>query len=55
MASSSFSSLLPPKFTGENYTQWTIMMKAYLRAYDLWEATEKGTEPPPLPKNPSLA
>ncbi|XP_022883226.1 uncharacterized protein LOC111399980 [Olea europaea var. sylvestris] len=30
-------------------------MKAYLKAYDLWEIAETGMEPPPLRVNPTIA
>ncbi|XP_012080780.1 uncharacterized protein LOC105640964 [Jatropha curcas] len=30
-------------------------MKAYTKAYDLWEVVEMGRDPPPLPNNPTLA
>uniref|UniRef100_A0A2P2MWP9 Uncharacterized protein LOC102664977 n=1 Tax=Rhizophora mucronata TaxID=61149 RepID=A0A2P2MWP9_RHIMU len=55
MALTNFSPPPPSKFTGENYTQWTVMMKAYLRAFDLWEVTEKGFESFSLPTNPTVA
>lgn len=55
MASSSFSTPLPSMFTGENYDFEAAKMKAYLKAYDLWEITESGTEPPPLRANPTIA
>ncbi|GAV57492.1 DUF4219 domain-containing protein [Cephalotus follicularis] len=47
MASSSHAYLpAPPVFRGENYEFWSVKMKAFLRAYDLWEIVEKGYEPP---------
>ncbi|XP_022848701.1 uncharacterized protein LOC111371002 [Olea europaea var. sylvestris] len=55
MASSGFSAPLPSVFTGENYDFWAAKMKAYLRAYDLWEITETGIEPLPLRANPTIA
>ena len=55
MASSSFSASTPPAFNSENYPIWAVKMKAYLRAFDLWEVTENGTENPPLVPNPTLA
>jgi transposase InsO family protein len=55
MASSGFSAPLPAAFNGENYNFWAAKMKAYLKAYDLWEITESGIEPPPLRANPTVA
>lgn len=55
MASSNFSSLSPPIFSGDNYPVWAVKMKAYLRAFDLWEAVESGRDPPPLRANPTIA
>ncbi|XP_022853667.1 uncharacterized protein LOC111375110 [Olea europaea var. sylvestris] len=55
MASGGFTAPLPSIFAGENYDFWAAKMKAYLRAYDLWEITENGTEPPPLRANPTIA
>ncbi|XP_022866221.1 uncharacterized protein LOC111386024 [Olea europaea var. sylvestris] len=55
MASGGFTAPLPSVFTGENYGFWAVKMKTYLRAYDLWEITENGTEPPPLRANPTIA
>ncbi|XP_022867940.1 uncharacterized protein LOC111387601 [Olea europaea var. sylvestris] len=55
MASSGFSAPLPSVFTGENYDFWAAKMKAYLKAYDLWEITETGSNPPPLRANPTIA
>ncbi|XP_022860298.1 uncharacterized protein LOC111380868 [Olea europaea var. sylvestris] len=55
MASISLSGLLPSVFTGENYDFSAAKMKAYLKAYDLWEITKSGIEPPPLSENPTIA
>ncbi|XP_022889173.1 uncharacterized protein LOC111404622 [Olea europaea var. sylvestris] len=55
MASTGFSVPLASAFTGENYDFWAAKMKAYLKAYDLWEITETGMEPPPLKANPTIA
>lgn len=55
MASSGFTTPLPLVFTGENYNFWSAKMKAYLKAYDLWEITESGVEPPLLRANPTIA
>ncbi|XP_022895340.1 uncharacterized protein LOC111409532 [Olea europaea var. sylvestris] len=55
MASISFSALLSSVFTWENYDFWAAKIKVYLKAYDLWEFTEAGIEPPPLRTNPTIA
>ena len=55
MASNNFSSLAPPIFTGMNYPIWAVKMKAYLRAFDLWDVVETGREPPPLGTNLTIA
>lgn len=39
-------------FNGQNYAAWKVKMKAYLQAYDLWDAVEKGDEIDPLPEHP---
>ena len=48
MASSHFLAPSPPIFDGQNYPVWTIKMKAYLQAYDLWELVEVDYEVEPL-------
>ncbi|KAF2305662.1 hypothetical protein GH714_007334 [Hevea brasiliensis] len=40
MASSGYSAPPPPVFSGERYSIWAVKMKAYLKAFDLWEVTE---------------
>ncbi|XP_022863503.1 uncharacterized protein LOC111383617 [Olea europaea var. sylvestris] len=55
MASSGFSAPLPSVFTGENYDFWVAKKKAYLKACDLWEITETGSEPLTLKANPTIA
>lgn len=55
MASTGFSAPLLSAFNGENYNFWAAKMKAYLKAYDLWEITETCIEPPPLRANPTVA
>lgn len=55
MASSSYSAPPPPVFSGENYPIWSVKMKAYLKAYDLWEVVETGRDPPPLRDNATVA
>lgn len=54
MASSNFSIPSPPIFSEENYPIWTVKMRTYLRAYDLWEVVEVGGEMNPLPNNPTM-
>ena len=41
MASQSFVTPTPPKFEGQNYSIWSIKMKAYLQAFSLWEVIEE--------------
>ncbi|KAA3469005.1 Retrovirus-related Pol polyprotein from transposon TNT 1-94 [Gossypium australe] len=55
MASNSFAPPNPPVFTRENYPIWTMKMKAYLRAFDLWDAVETKRDMPPLRANPTIA
>ena len=52
---SSFSSMHPPKFDGENYQMWTVRMETHLEAFDLWEAVEEDYEVPALSTNPTVA
>ena len=33
-----------PKLTKDNYSRWSIQMKAYLGGEDVWDVVEKGTE-----------
>ncbi|XP_021642266.2 uncharacterized protein LOC110636747 [Hevea brasiliensis] len=54
MASSSYSSTAPSVFTVENYVFLSVKIKAYLRAFDLWEVVETGRDPPPLRVDPTL-
>ncbi|XP_022889308.1 uncharacterized protein LOC111404783 [Olea europaea var. sylvestris] len=51
MASTGFSAPLPSAFIGENYD----FQAAKMKAYDLWEITESGVEPPTLRANPTIA
>ncbi|GKV53769.1 hypothetical protein SLEP1_g60284, partial [Rubroshorea leprosula] len=44
-----------PVFAGQNYTVWAVKMKAYLRAFELWEVVEIDRQPAPLPPNATLA
>ncbi|XP_017976374.1 PREDICTED: uncharacterized protein LOC108661903 [Theobroma cacao] len=56
MASSGFSVTAPPVFSGENYAIWAVKMKAYLRAFDLWEIVEMGGDSPVMRHaNPTVA
>ncbi|XP_016567123.1 uncharacterized protein LOC107865360 [Capsicum annuum] len=55
MASNNFSIPSHPIFSGENYPIWTIKMRTYLRAYDLWQVVEVGGEVNPLTDNPTMA
>ncbi|XP_022932242.1 uncharacterized protein LOC111438605 [Cucurbita moschata] len=50
---SSFSTVAPPVFDGDNYQIWVVRMETYLEALDLWEAIEEDYEVPPLPTNPT--
>ncbi|WRX29552.1 protein of unknown function DUF4219 - like 10 [Theobroma cacao] len=41
---------------GENHVIWAVKMKAYLRAFDLWEMVEVGGDPPVMSHaNPTIA
>ncbi|XP_015167252.1 uncharacterized protein [Solanum tuberosum] len=53
--SSSFSTMAPPVFNGENFHMWAVRMEAYLKTLDLWEAIEEDYEVLPLPENPTMA
>ncbi|KAA0037127.1 gag-pol polyprotein [Cucumis melo var. makuwa] len=55
IASSSFSSISPSIFDGDNYQVWTVRMEAYMEALDIWEAVEEDYEIPALPNNPTMA
>ncbi|GAU33542.1 hypothetical protein TSUD_143350 [Trifolium subterraneum] len=55
MASNNSSLPPPPMFVGENYHLWAAKMKTYLRAQSLWDVVENGSNPPPLPNNPTIA
>ena len=54
-AKSSFSSIAPPIFDGDNYQFCAVRMETYLDAIDLWEVVEEDYEIIPLPKNPTIA
>ncbi|OMO49358.1 hypothetical protein CCACVL1_31062 [Corchorus capsularis] len=34
----------PPKFSGKNYEAWSVRMKTYLQALELWDAVSAGKE-----------
>ncbi|KAF2289241.1 hypothetical protein GH714_031968 [Hevea brasiliensis] len=55
MASSGYSTPTPPVFSREGYAIWAIKMKAYLKAFNLWEVTETGRQPGPLREDPTFA
>ncbi|GKV31756.1 hypothetical protein SLEP1_g40423 [Rubroshorea leprosula] len=42
-----------PCFIGQNYFAWSVKMKAYLRAFDLWDVVENDKEPAALLENPT--
>ncbi|EOY09250.1 Uncharacterized protein TCM_024658 [Theobroma cacao] len=42
-------------FNGNNYPMWAVKMKAYLKAFDLWEVVEVGGDPPARQANPTIA
>ena len=53
-AETSFSSIAPPVFNGDNYQIWAVRMETYLEALDLWEAVEEDYDVPVLPNNPTM-
>ena len=55
MASQSFVPATPPKFDGQNYSIWSIKMKAYLQAFGLWDVMEKDYEVEELRANATQA
>ncbi|KAF2308999.1 hypothetical protein GH714_042447 [Hevea brasiliensis] len=55
MASSGYFAPPPPIFSREGYYIWVVKIKAYLKAFDLWEVTEMGRQPGTLRKDPTLA
>ena len=54
-AETSFSSIAPPVFDGDNYQIWAVRIETYLDALDLWEVVEEDYEIPALPNNPTMA
>ncbi|PKI63825.1 hypothetical protein CRG98_015809 [Punica granatum] len=52
--SSSFPSMAPPMFDGENYQAWVVKMIAYMEGCDLWEVLENDYEVAPLHENPTM-
>ncbi|KAA0045175.1 uncharacterized protein E6C27_scaffold30G001760 [Cucumis melo var. makuwa] len=55
ITSSSFTSISPLIFDGDNYQVWAVRMEAYMEALDIWEAVEEDYEIPTLPDNPTMA
>ncbi|EOY03795.1 Uncharacterized protein TCM_018982 [Theobroma cacao] len=56
MTFTNFNATAPPVFTRENYSIWIVKMKAYLRAFDLWEIIEVGKNPHEMRQsNPIIA
>ncbi|KAA0033140.1 Retrovirus-related Pol polyprotein from transposon TNT 1-94 [Cucumis melo var. makuwa] len=55
VVSSSFSSISPSIFDGDNYQVWAVRMEAYMEALDIWEAVEEDYVIPALPDNPTMA
>ena len=53
-AETSFSSIAPPVFNGDNYQIWAVRMETYLEALDLWEAVDEDYDVPVLPNNPTM-
>lgn len=51
---SSLTTPSPPAFNGENYAIRVVKMKAFIRAYDLWEVVEQGGDLPELRANPII-
>ncbi|KAA0039317.1 subtilisin-like protease SBT5.4 [Cucumis melo var. makuwa] len=54
-ASSSFSSISPSIFDGDNYQVWVVRMEAYMEALDIWEALKDDYGISALPDNPTMA
>jgi len=54
MASNSESLPPPPVLAREHYDMWAAKMRTYLRAQNLWETVENGSNPAPLPDNPTV-
>ncbi|KAG5240880.1 gag-pol polyprotein [Salix suchowensis] len=51
---SSFSSIAPSIFDGDNYHIWVVRMETYLEAMDLWDAVEEDYAIPALANNPTM-
>jgi hypothetical protein len=51
---SSFSSIAPSIFDGDNYHMWAVLMETYLEAMDLWDAVEEDYAIPTLANNPTM-
>jgi hypothetical protein len=53
-AETSFSSIAPLVFNGDNYQIWAVRMETYLEALDLWEAVEEDYDVHVLPNNSTM-
>ncbi|WRX24633.1 protein of unknown function DUF4219 - like 7 [Theobroma cacao] len=51
MPTSTITQQTAPIFDGSNYPVWAIIMKAFLRGVNLWNAIENETEVPALRDN----
>ncbi|XP_022863923.1 uncharacterized protein LOC111383959, partial [Olea europaea var. sylvestris] len=55
MANSTLASMpIPIMFGGENYEYWSVRMRAFLMAHDLWEIVEEGYTPQELDVDPTV-
>lgn len=54
MNSGASFSATAPSFAGVNYGTWAVRMKAYLKAFDLWDYVDYGKEPTPLNDDPTM-
>ncbi|MCI93344.1 gag-pol polyprotein, partial [Trifolium medium] len=50
-----FSKVVPPIFDGEGYDLWTVRMKAFLDALDLWEVVEDDYNVSSLPEDSTVS
>ena len=55
MSNTNFSLISPHTFNGENYPIWSVKMKCFLKAQDLWEIVEEDRPVTPLGRDPTLA
>lgn len=44
-----------PVLVGQNYTIWAMKMKAYLKAFELWEMIETYQQPATFPPNATFS